>query len=138
MKILFICGDNVGRSQAAEAMFNAYARGSKAESCAGKPIWKAKKRLADITEAEAVISIMKSDYGIDLSEKFSKPFDQSMVDSADIVVTLCDESECPRIDGARHWDIPKLSRLDMEGKRSAIMGLEARVRELISSIDDRA
>ncbi len=119
-------------------MFNAYAIGSKAESCAGKPIWKAKKRLADITEAEAVISIMKSDYGIDLSEKFSKPFDQSMVDSADIVVTLCDESECPRIDGARHWDIPKLSKLDMGGKRAAIIELEARVRELISSIGGRA
>lgn len=136
MRVLFICGDNVGRSQAAEALFNRYARNSVAESCAGKTTVKASKRLADIAEAEALIGIMRSDYGIDISGRLSKPFNRSMVDAAGVVVTLCAESECPRIEGAMHWDIPKLGQLDTDGKRRVIMDIEARVKELIRYIGD--
>lgn len=137
MKVLFICGDNADRSQVAEALFNKYASKSMAESCAGKSTVKVKKRLADIAEVKDTIRIMRSGYGIDLADKLSKPFDQSKVDSADIVITLCGENDCPRIEGARHWDIPKLSELDTEGKKKAIKGIEAKVRELIKSIGEQ-
>jgi arsenate reductase len=137
-KVLFVCGDNLGRSQVAEALFNRRAKGSSAGSCAGKPEIKEKRKLREVPfeAVKEVIEIMKSDYGIDMSNNISKPFSTEMVRRADKVVTLCAENECPNIAGAEHWDIPKFSQLDREEKRNAIRMLAEKVEALLKQMGE--
>ncbi len=138
MRVLFVCGDNLGRSQVAEALFNLHAKRSKAESCAGKPEVKERRLLVDVRHksVEECLEIMKKDYGIDISRKVSKPFSAEMVNDADRVVILCSGSECPDVPGAEHWDIPKLSPLDLHGKQEVIKTIGTKVNELLNRIGD--
>ncbi len=128
MKVLFICGGNVGRSQIAEAFFNYYSKRNQAWSCAGND-YTAERFQEDTVE------IMKADYGIDLNKQKSKPFDPKMVEQSDIVITLCDQSECPNIPQARHWDIPKMGKLDRKGKKEVIELIRQRVTVLLKEIE---
>lgn len=137
--VLFICEHNMGRSQVAEALFNRHAKANRAKSCAGTPEVDRRRKLRDIPldALIEVIEIMKRDYGIDLGDKISKPFDLEIVKKADRVITLCSEEECPRIAGAEHWETPKFSQLDAEGKREAIRALDSKVKSLLKQMEKR-
>ncbi len=138
MKVLFICKDNLGRSQAAEALFNMRAKTSKAESCAGSLDVKENFMLADRKlnkKVDDVIKIMKDDYKIDISKKVSKPFSLDTAKSADIVISMCSGNECVNIPNAEHWDIPNLLPLDFQGKREAIRTIDVKIRELLDRIE---
>jgi protein-tyrosine-phosphatase len=140
MKVLFIDADNVGRSQAAEALFNKYAKGSSAWSCAGKPEHTTERKISDMRDWAAVKEvneIMERDYGIDLYTKTSKPFNRDMVAKSDKVIILCDPKDCPIIENAEYWDIPRLSPLDHEGKRKVIKGIDEKVRTLLKAIGNK-
>ncbi len=139
MKVLFVCGDNMGRSQAAEALFNLHAKTSKAESCAGKLEIKENTTLSDIKnnkKVEDVVKILKKDYNIDISKKMAKPFSMDMTNNADIIISMCSEGECLNIPKAEHWDVPYLPPLDFKGKEEAIKALDEKIKDLLKRIGD--
>lgn len=140
MKVLFICGDNVGRSQAAEALFNKYAKKSTAWSCAGKPTWTKERDISnmekEMPDVHDIVVIMKEDYGLDISKKVSKPFNKEMVAKSDRVIVMCDPKDCPKIKDAEYWNTPRLSLYDREGKREIIKWIEAKTRDLIKALGE--
>ncbi len=87
-KLLFVCVENAGRSQMAEAFANNYGRGRVVALSAGN------KPAAKINLV--VIEAMK-EKGIDISEKKPKLLTFEMAQEADLVVTMgCDgKGICP-------------------------------------------
>lgn len=94
MKILFVCGANVGRSQIAEAFFNKYSKKHKAIS-AGQHFsetWYYGRKLKDF--ASDIVNIMK-EKGIDVSEKITKQLTKELADSCDKIIFLNGPTEIP-------------------------------------------
>ena len=127
-RVLFVCGSNVGRSQVAEAFFNAYSKSGSAWSCAGNDFIGGEIQ-------EDVAKMMKDDFGIDMSKQRPKPFNWNMVKQSDKLVILCSASECPSIRGADHWSIPNMGKLSSEGKQEVIKLIQSRVRGLVKKLD---
>lgn len=129
MRVLFICGGNVGRSQIAEAFFNHYSKKHKARSCAGYDF---KQKVL----SEKNTSIMKKEYGIDMSKQKPKPFSKKMVEQSDKIIILCNQSECPLIPHADHWSIPKMGELKIKERKKVIGLIQQKVKELLKEIGD--
>ncbi|MDT5182083.1 MAG: ArsR family transcriptional regulator, arsenate/arsenite/antimonite-responsive transcriptional [Mycobacterium sp.] len=101
VRVLFLCTGNSGRSQIAEALLQQAAGPHVAVVSAGshpKPLH------------PTAVRVMRR-YGIDLSERRSKPFTEFTDRRFDYVITLCDRVRevCPPFPGgpqAIHWSIP--------------------------------
>lgn len=87
MKVLFICKYNVGRSQMAEAIFNKFAKHSKAISAGAKPEYYMMHHYGVMPKNDPVITVMR-EIGIDMKKKRMKKVSRKMVDEADIVIGL--------------------------------------------------
>jgi protein-tyrosine-phosphatase len=87
-RILFVCVENAGRSQMAEAFANHYGRGKLVASSAGV-------MLADKVNP-LVVEVMK-EKGIDISENKPKLLSTEMAQEADQIITMgCSvEKFCP-------------------------------------------
>jgi arsenate reductase len=87
-KILFVCVENAGRSQMAEAFTNHYAKGKISASSAGI-------KLADKVNP-TVVEAMK-EKGIDISMNQPKLVTPKMVEEADLIITMgCGATDlCP-------------------------------------------
>lgn len=99
MKILFLCGSNVSRSQMAEALFNKYSKKNKAESAA---LIKSQDKMHSL-----VVKAMK-EKDIDISKKISKQVTKEMIDEADLII-LMDSSLKLEIKNKKIevWNIPE-------------------------------
>lgn len=97
-RVLFVCMHNAGRSQIAEALFNAYAGGAAVATSAGLDPVKALNI--------AVIAAMR-EAGYDIAGAHPKPITDEMIDEADRVVTLgcADEEGCPPELADEDWTI---------------------------------
>ncbi|MCA1839142.1 MAG: low molecular weight phosphatase family protein [Actinomycetota bacterium] len=84
--ILFVCVQNAGRSQMAEALMTARLKGRAQVFSAGT---KPAKEIDPV-----VIEVMKEN-GIDLSDRRPKALTEEMVRGADIVVTMGCGDACP-------------------------------------------
>jgi arsenate reductase len=92
VNVLFVCVQNAGRSQMAEAL---YARtGGAARSAGTAP--------ADRIHSE-VVEVMR-ELGIDLSAKVPRRLGESDVEWADVVVTMGCGDACPVLPGKRYVD----------------------------------
>jgi arsenate reductase (thioredoxin) len=78
-RVLFVCVENAGRSQMAEAFANHYGKGKLVAQSAGI-------KLADKVNPIA-ISIMK-EKGIDLSAAKPKPLTNQLVKDSDLIITM--------------------------------------------------
>jgi protein-tyrosine-phosphatase len=87
-RVLFVCVENAGRSQMAEAFTNHYGKGKFAASSAGI-------KLADKVNP-VVVEAMK-ERGIDISMNLPKLLTPKMMEEADLIVTMgCGTAElCP-------------------------------------------
>jgi len=97
-RVLFVCMHNAGRSQIAEALFNAYAGGRAVASSAGiDPV-----KAVSIT----VVAAMRMS-GYDLTHATPKPITEELVDEADRVITmgLAGEDGSPPEIASDDWDI---------------------------------
>ncbi len=107
MKVLFICNNNVARSQMAEAIFNSIAKKSVATSAgidaeangfAGKEIDEAGPKVVKVMLAN----------GFDIRKKESKQLNDKMLEEADIVVFMADKGRMPKAVAAHKnlivWD----------------------------------
>jgi arsenate reductase len=129
-KILFVCTQNAGRSQMAEAFFNSYAPPDvRAESAGQQPrregVW------PNVVEAMREV-------GIDLSSRRPERLSREMQLGADWAVTLACGAQCPYVPTTvEDWDIPDPAGASLQEVRLIRNEIERRIRDLIEHrLDD--
>ena len=95
MNVLFVCIQNAGRSQIAQALFERAAAGRHLARSAGS-------RPAQHVHPE-VVEVMR-EIGIDLETHAPQRLDEADMEWADLVVTMGCGDECPYIPGKRYID----------------------------------
>ncbi len=135
MKTLFLCRANAGRSQVAEAFYNALTGTNNATS-AGLDLLNSSKG-ADPTLPDAVLAAM-NEAGYDLSSKRRKELTPAMVDAADRIISMVTDFPLP--DYLVHspkvvrWDdIPDAVRMPVEGQRKMRDAVKEHVVKLLAS-----
>jgi len=127
-KVLFICVQNAGRSQMAEALFNALAVGRAVGMSAGT-------RPAERVHPE-VVEAMK-EVGIDMSAHQPKMLTPEMVSEADKIITMgCGADEaCPvTYTPAEDWGIDDPAGQPLETVRAIRDEIRARVESLLRTL----
>jgi arsenate reductase len=116
MNVLFVCVENAGRSQIAQALYER--RGGSARSAGTRP--------RDEVHQAVVEALEERD--IDVSARKPKKLEREDVEWADLVVTMGCGDECPVLPGKRYvdWNLPDPAGLCLE-----------EVRELVAVIDQR-
>jgi arsenate reductase len=96
VNVLFVCVQNAGRSQMAQAFYEA--RGGSARSAGSSPAEKVHSAVVDAM----------NEHGIDLSGRVPRGLDRSDVEWADLVVTMGCGDACPYIPGKQYvdWELP--------------------------------
>ncbi len=121
--VLFVCVQNAGRSQMAEALFRLAAEGRhEARSAGSSP--------AEHVHPE-VVSAME-ELGVDLSARVPHRLERADAEWADVVVTMGCGDACPYIPGKRYvdWELPDPAGKPLAEVRSIRDEIEDRVREL--------
>jgi arsenate reductase (thioredoxin) len=98
MNVLFVCVQNAGRSQMAEAFFGAHApSGHTARSAGTSP---ARRVHPEVVEAMAEVDL-------DVSANVPRRLEREDAGWADVVVTMGCGDECPVVPGTRYvdWDL---------------------------------
>jgi arsenate reductase len=95
MKVLFVCIQNAGRSQIAEALFcRAAGPEHEARSAGSTPA----------TEVHPEVVAVMNELGIDLSDRVPHRLETADAEWADVVVTMGCGDACPIILGKRYID----------------------------------
>ncbi|HEY2789168.1 MAG TPA: arsenate reductase ArsC [Gaiellales bacterium] len=94
-RVLFVCIQNAGRSQMAQALFDRAAAGAHEARSAGS-------RPAQHVHPEVVAAMRELD--VDLSARVPHLLDRTDAEWADVVVTMGCGDECPYIPGKRYID----------------------------------
>lgn len=89
-KYLFICRENIGRSQMAEGFYNKRMEGKFAISAG---IVDSSKKYNGHPRGD-VIQVMK-EVGVDLRGQQVKPLTEEMLEMAEEIVVFCDKKICP-------------------------------------------
>jgi len=128
-RVLFICVENAGRSQMAEAFANQYGNGKLYASSAGVMLAERVNPL--------VIEVMK-EKGIDMSMKKPKMMTAEMAEKADMIITMgCSvEGICPAplLKNVTDWKLADPKGKSIEEVRRIRDEVEKKVLELIASI----
>lgn len=126
-RVLFVCVQNAGRSQMAEAFF---ARASGPEHEARS----AGTRPAGAVHPE-VVDIMREDR-VDLSATVPRRLEREDVDWAELVVTMGCGDECPVLPGKRYvdWDLEDPAGLPPAEVRALRDEIARRVDALLSEL----
>jgi arsenate reductase len=120
VNVLFVCVQNAGRSQMAQALYEA--RGGSARSAGSNP---AEKVHAEVVDA------MRED-GIDLSGRVPRGLDRRDVEWADLVVTMGCGDACPYIPGKQYvdWELPDPAGRPLEEVRALRDEIARRIAQL--------
>jgi arsenate reductase len=92
VNVYFVCVGNAGRSQMAQAFYEA--RGGSARSAGSRPE----------REVHATVIDAMREKGIDLSSRVPRAIDRADVEWADVVVTMGCGDACPVFPGKRYVD----------------------------------
>lgn len=123
MTILFLCRQNAGRSQMAQAFFERMAPGHEAISAGSEP--------AQAVHPE-VVQVMK-EVGIDLSDRVPRRVDRAMLDRADHVISMgCDDPAVCDYPGRKveDWSLEDPSGKPIDEVRRIRDDIEYRVQAL--------
>jgi arsenate reductase len=120
MNVLFVCVQNAGRSQMAQALFEA--RGGTARSAGSNP--------AERVHPEVVDAM--GEVGVDVSGRVPRGLDRSDVEWADLVVTMGCGDACPYIPGKQYvdWDLPDPAGKSLDEVRLVRDEIARRVEQL--------
>ena len=101
--VLFVCVQNAGRSQMAQALYER--RGGAGRSAGSAP--------AD--EVHPVVVEAMAEEGVDLGGRVPRRLDRGDVEWADLVVTMGCGDACPVLPGKRYvdWDLPDPARASL-------------------------
>lgn len=128
-RILFVCVENAGRSQMAEAFTNRYGKGKLTASSAGV-------MLADRVNP-VVVEVMK-EKGIDISMNKPKLLTTKMAEEADKIITMgCSvEKFCPAplLKNVTDWALEDPKGKPIEQVRQIRDQIEKRVQQLITEL----
>jgi arsenate reductase (thioredoxin) len=124
--VLFVCIQNAGRSQMAEALLNSKAAGLAVARSAGS-------RPADAVHPE-VVEVMR-ELNVDLSDRQPQSLGPEVVDGVDVVVTMGCGDECPYIPGAVvvDWEIDDPAGRTLDEVRAIRDDIGSRIDELLGA-----
>lgn len=128
--VLFICAENAGRSQIAEALFKKYAKGRfKAVSTGTVP----SKRVNPL-----VVEVLK-EIGIDISGRKPKLVTNEMIKKADKIITMgCGTAFCPTnfLPKVEDWALDDPKGKPIEEIRQIRDEIDGKVKALIQKLKD--
>jgi arsenate reductase len=125
MRVLFVCVQNAGRSQIAEALYTR--AGGEARSAGTAP--------AAHVHPE-VVEVMR-EVGIDLAGRIPHRLEDADAEWADVVVTMGCGDACPYIPGKRYldWQLDDPHGRPLEHVREIRDEIDRRVRGLLAEIE---
>ena len=120
MKVLFVCVENAGRSQIAQALYER--RGGEARSAESQPA----------AELHGAVVETLEEVGIDVSGRTPRALRREDVEWADLVVTMGCGDACPVLPGKEYldWNLPDPAGLCLEEVRELRTVIEQRVSSL--------
>ena len=120
VRALFVCVQNAGRSQIAQALYER--RGGEARSAGTRP--------AMAIHPEVVAALQE--IGVDISGRRPKRLERTDAEWADVVVTMGCGDECPYVPGKRYldWDLPDPAGQELDSVRA----LRDRIEELVAEL----
>jgi arsenate reductase len=125
--VLFVCIQNAGRSQMAQALFGRVAGDEhEARSAGSRP---AARVHPEVVEAMA-------EFGVDVSQNVPHRLDDADMAWADVVVTMGCGDECPFIPGKRYvdWELDDPAGQPVERVRDVRDEIGRRVETLLGDI----
>lgn len=125
--VLFLCIHNAGRSQMALGWFTHLA-GDRATA------WSGGREPA--TEINPVAVAAMAEVGIDISHEHPQRWTDSMLDAADVVVTMGCGDTCPYVPGTRYedWPLDDPAGQDLAAVRPIRDEVHTRVVALLASL----
>jgi arsenate reductase len=126
MHVLFVCTENAGRSQIAEHLFNASAKGfDEARSAGTEP--------ADHVHP-AVLEVLAR-RGVDATGATPSALSDDLVEWADRVVTMGCGDRCP-VTGkpTEEWDLPDVAGLPVEEVEEVAVRIAAHLAKLLKEL----
>jgi arsenate reductase len=125
-RVLFVCIQNAGRSQMAQALLERLAPAHEARSAGSRP--------AALVHPEVITAM--SELGIDLSERTPHRLDRDDMEWADVVVTMGCGDECPYIPGKRYvdWELDDPAGRPIDEVRRIRDEIERRVADLATGL----
>ena len=129
-EVLFVCVQNAGRSQMAAGILRHLAGDRVNVRTAGS---------APASAIRPIIVAVLDEIGVPIGGEYPKPLTDEVVRAADVVVTMGCGDACPVYPGRRYldWDLRDPVGLPMAEVRDIRDDIEARVRDLLSSLNDR-
>ena len=127
-RVLFVCVQNAGRSQMAEALFVRAAQGRhEARSAGSNPARHVHPEVADAMR----------ELGVELAGRVPRRLEQADAEWADVVVTMGCGDACPFIPGKRYvdWDLPDPAGKRLDEVRVVRDDIARRVGELVAGLD---
>lgn len=126
-RVLFVCVQNAGRSQMAEALFARAVNGRHEVRSAGT-------RPAERVHSQVVEAL--AEIGVDVADRVPRRLERSDAEWADVVVTMGCGDECPYIPGKRYvdWDLEDPAGRSAEEVRAVRDEIEALVAELATDL----
>ncbi len=128
-KALFVCVENAGRSQMAEAFANEYGKGKIEALSAG---------TMPSNEVNSVVVQVMLEKGFDLSKNKPKLITGQMVQEADMIIVMGCSAQgfcpAPLLNKVTDWGIEDPKNKPIEKIREIRDEIERRVRELIQEI----
>ena len=129
--ILFVCVENAGRSQMAEAFFRKFTEGKFNVNSAGT--------VPSGNLNPIVVQVMK-EFGIDMTKQCPKTISNSMISNSFKTVNMgcMDKESCPAlfVKDVIDWNIPDPKEKTIEQVREIRDQIKSEVLNLIKSIDD--
>jgi arsenate reductase len=119
-RVLFVCVQNAGRSQLAQALYEAH--GGEARSAGSRPA----------EEVHPVVVEALEEIGVDVSDRKPKGLTADDMEWADLVVTMGCGDECPYVPGKKYvdWNLADPAGLCLEDVRELRANIERLVTEL--------
>jgi arsenate reductase len=128
VNVLFVCVQNAGRSQMAEALFTRAAGGEhEARSAGSSPAERVHPEVAEVTRER----------GVELADRVPRRLERADAEWADVVVTMGCGDACPYVPGRRYvdWELDDPHGQPLERVREVRDEIDARVAALVGELD---
>ena len=128
--VIFVCVENAGRSQMAEAFFRKYAKNLKVTSAGTKPI----------SQLNPVVVEAMSEIGINLKSQNPKNISNDLIQNSKTRVNMgcMDKESCPAlfVDDVVNWNISDPKGKSLDEVRKIRDEIELQVKQLVETLQE--